>query len=348
MRFIYYATFVSGLQCIIEQVVKNRLKDIRVKKLLDGAVIFETACSYDKLNLFCFNNIFMVLDIFDIKNEKNGIVSHVKRVCQQKDSIFANPRTHKSIHSFRVITSYTNQLVPLNEKIKWNIEHVIAQKTKLLCNRSKPDTEYWFLYRNEGFSVFMERLTKHKSFDKTLHKGELQPQLAYLMCWMSHPDKSDIVLDPFCGYGSILEQRLKHFPIQNIYGFDIKREAVAISLNKIKGKLLQPCTIKKLDIYTIFSVLSEKSIDKIITDPPWGMYEQLNMPIQQFYNDMMHIFCRLVKHNGSIILLTSKKEELIAAVSTVQKLVIIDSIHILVSGKKACIFHLKKMETAIE
>ncbi|WP_461248368.1 hypothetical protein, partial [Treponema sp. R6D11] len=62
---LYYATFIPGLQTFIEQVIKERLSDVKIKKLLDGAVIFETETSYDKLNFFCFNNIFAVISIMD-------------------------------------------------------------------------------------------------------------------------------------------------------------------------------------------------------------------------------------------------------------------------------------------
>ncbi|GHV66929.1 hypothetical protein AGMMS49928_02780 [Spirochaetia bacterium] len=337
MKFTYYAAFIPGMQTVVEDIVKTRLKDVNIKKLLDGAVFFETDCSYDSLNFFCFNNIFSVLDIFENADEKNAIENHINKIFRQKNFIFGDKPPSKKIKTFRVISSHANQLVPVDEKIKLNIEKYISQKTGLSCNRSSPDTEFWFLYRNEKFSLFMERRSRHHSFDKTLHKGELPPQLAYMMCRMANPGKAHIVLDPFCGYGAIPEQALKHFPAENVYAFDINNDALKFTRKKFTGST-KNCIINNVDINTIFSSLAEKSIDRIITDPPWGMYEQPEIPIGLFYEKMINIFSRLLKDDGIIVLLTARKEELAAAVSKCKKLMIKNTLNILLSGKKAAVF----------
>ncbi|GHU04851.1 hypothetical protein FACS1894147_10410 [Spirochaetia bacterium] len=337
MKFTYYAAFIPGMQSLVEEIVKTRLKYVNIKKLLDGAIIFETDCSYDSLNFFCFNNIFSVLDIFENADEKDAIENHIDKIYRQKNFIFGDTTASKKIKTFRVISSHANRLVPVDEKIKLNIEKYISQKTGFRCDRSKPDTEFWFLYRSEGFSIFMERRSRHQSFDKTLHKGELPPPLAYMMCRMADPGKTHVVLDPFCGYGAIPEQALKRFPAENVYAFDINNDALQFTRKKFTGST-KNCIINNVDINNIFSSLAEKTIDRIITDPPWGMYEQPEVPIQDFYDTMMAIFSRLLKDDGIIVLLTARKEELAAAVSKCKKLMIKNTFNILLSGKKAAVF----------
>jgi len=62
---VFYAAFIPGLQNLIADVIKERLSDVKIHKLLDGAVLFETVTDYDKLNFFCFNNIFAVIDVIE-------------------------------------------------------------------------------------------------------------------------------------------------------------------------------------------------------------------------------------------------------------------------------------------
>jgi tRNA G10 N-methylase Trm11 len=347
MKHRYYAAFIPGTQDIVAELLRRRLADVTLLKLLDGAVVFETDCTYDRLNFFCFNNIFAVLDIVET-NSARAVESHIERILKRHNVLAFDSNT-KNIRTFRVITSHENHLIPIREELRAGIERFIAGAVQLTINRSKPDTEYWFLYRNEGFSVFMKRLTRHKTNEKALHRGELPPQLAYMMSYLAHPQSADTVIDPFCGYGSIPAQILKHFPVQTLYMFDRKKDALDRAKNNISGRLAHLCHIKQLDIYDIASVLPENSIDKIITDPPWGMYEQFHDDnggnCVQFYIDIISIFNKLLKPGGVIVLLTASTEELLHAVSLNKELSIENTIRILVSGKKAGLFYITSLNT---
>ncbi|GHT73304.1 hypothetical protein FACS1894124_1470 [Spirochaetia bacterium] len=370
---IYYASFTPGMQSVVEHIVRERLADVVIQKLLDGAIIFETECSYDKLNFFCFNNIFAVISIVEKANPDTAIETHMNIACRAGTApVIAE--NNKKIRTFRIITSQENKLVAVDEGVKKNTERYIAKQAGFTVDRSRPDTEFWFLYRNEGFSVFMKRLTKHGSFEKTLHPGELPPPLAYMMCYLSDPKPGDTVADPFCGYGSIPEQRLKRFPPAHFYASDIDEKALAYSRNKITGTLLERCHFKKADLYGVPALLPPGGIDAIITDPPWGMYDKQafelgtssvrtsSVPpnlttdhtdhtdkeknngdaIGRFYADMVGIFAKVLKPGGRAVILTAKKDELTAGVEQSAAFDITETLPILVSGKKASVFVLRK------
>lgn len=57
------------------------------------------------------------------------------------------------------------------------------------------------LKMNIGF--FGKLLRKRKITEKTLHKGELRPEFALLMCAFAGIKQNEILCDPFAGYGSI-------------------------------------------------------------------------------------------------------------------------------------------------
>jgi tRNA G10 N-methylase Trm11 len=352
LTYLYYAAFVPGMQEVIAGILRQRLTDVRIHKLLDGAVLFETGCSYDRLNFFCFNNIFAVIDILEQKgfSDKSNDIGpellelHVKKILNAESgprklkarSIISE--NSKKIESFRIVFSLENKHVQVNERLKQEAEKLISRLSSLQLSRSKPDTEFWFLYRSEGFSCFLKRLTNHRINEKTLHKGELSPQLAWLLCHIADLKHNETVIDPFCGYGSIPNAACKYFPIKKMYAADIDPKCVKIA--KFKTALqTERCEIHKTDFHEIIKTILgiENSIDAIISDPPWGIY-QTDTSLQTLYNDMMEIFSKLLKENGRAIILSAASKELESAVEKTPALEITKTIPVLVSGMKASVF----------
>jgi 23S rRNA G2445 N2-methylase RlmL len=340
----YYATFVPGMQKVVEAIVRERLSDVKIERLLDGAVIFETQCTYDKLNFFCFNNIFAVIDVAENSGGETALEAYMRAVRGLGPQPVIAENT-KKIRSFRVVCSLENTPAAVNERVRQDTERYIAAQSGLTIDRSRPDTEFWFLSRREGLSVFMKRLTRHGSFEKTLHPGELPPPLAYLLCRLSGPNPGDIVADPFCGYGAIPVERLKRFPADRFYASDKDGKAIAWARKKITGTLNSRCDFRQADLYELPALLPPESLDAIITDPPWGLYQSPGkpvLPIGPFYADMAGIFAGLLKPGGTAVVLTARQEELTAGAAKTGRFVIQDTIPILLSGKKAAVFVLKK------
>jgi predicted RNA methylase len=334
---LFYAAFIPGFQDYIAELVKERLADAVIKKLLDGAILFETECTYDKLNFFCFNNIFAVINVLENPGSGKPLETHIKKILGRPSSIISE--NNSKIRSFRIIFSMENKPTTVNEASKQEAENFISRTSGLKIDRSNPDTEFWFLYRREGFSLFMKRLTRHASFENTLHPGELAPQLARLLCRLSNPKHTDVVIDPFCGYGSIPEQRIKRFPLKKFHAFDIDKKPLAVAKKKFTEK--QPCEIRQGDIYSIFDALPRSEADAIITDPPWGMFRETEVPLQKFYEDMVGIFSQLLKAGGLAVVLTAKQEEFRQAVEKTPAFSLTRTIPVLVSGKKAAVFVLE-------
>jgi tRNA G10 N-methylase Trm11 len=345
------------MQEVIAGILRQRLADASIHKLLDGAVLFETACSYDRLNFFCFNNIFAAVDILEQKgftDKTNDIGSellelHVKKILSTGNSGFRKLKTwsllsenSKKVKSFRMVFSLENKPVQVNERLKQEAEKLISRLSSLQLSRSKPDTEFWFLYRREGFSCFMKRLTNHRINEKTLHKGELSPQLAWLLCHIADLKHGETIIDAFCGYGSIPNAACKYFPIKKVYATDIDPECIKITKSKTALQT-ERCEIHKADFREITKTISgiENSIDVIISDPPWGIYKT-DVSLNAFYNDMIEVFSKLLKENGRATILCAAVKELESAIERTPGLEITKTIPVLVSGKKASVFIILK------
>ena len=188
----------------------------------------------------------------------------------------------------------------------------------------------------------MKRLTNNRQGEKSLHPGELSPQLAWLLCKIADLKHGETVADPFCGYGSIPNAACKHFPVKKCYASDIDNLCINITRSQsgIKGK--GSCEIHKTDFRSVFDYVSPGEADAIITDPPWGMYRETDIPLQTLYNEMLDVFSRLLKNKGRLVILSAAEKELESAIEQNQAFTASRKIPVLVSGKKARVYRLEK------
>ncbi|MBR6341303.1 MAG: hypothetical protein IKR64_05340, partial [Treponema sp.] len=97
--------------------------------------------------------------------------------------------------------------------------------------------------------------------------------------------------------------------------------------------------LRQADAFEL-SHIADNSLDAIVTDPPWGLWE--NIPdIEDFYNKMFVSFRRVLKSDGKMVILTARKEDFERAAGNAG-LKIENSLHTLVNGKKAGLYYLYK------
>ncbi len=331
----YYSTFITGTQEIIPTALKQKLKDVQIDTVLDGLVVYKTAEPVEKIkDLRFFNNTFVLL--FRTKS-KISLEKLAKTILGNRNVLSGIPKViFKNKRSFRVITSDENETVSINKSLLAKTENVISKKLKLKTNRSLPDLEFWFLKRSEGYGFIGIRITKTPNYEKTLHKGELRPELANLMCLTGDLKQSDVVLDPFAGYGSIPIECVKSFKVKQIIASEKDKEVFKLLEKRVKefGKKI---VLGRWDALNLTS-LTNSSVDRVITDPPWGLYSQKNVDIEEFYQKMMNEFSRILKPGGLLVLLTAQKEILEKTINRSKTFKLLSKYDVLVSGKKAAIY----------
>jgi 16S rRNA G966 N2-methylase RsmD len=344
--FLYYASFIPGLQEIIAETVRERLHDAVIHRLLDGAILFETSIAYDKLNFFCFNNIFAAANVMEHASPSEALETHISAVIQNglppaAEQVIAH--NSAKFRTFRIVISRENTPAAVDEKLRLEAERYVARISGLKTDRAKPDSEFWLLYRHDyqpperQFSIFMKRLTLRPSWEKSLHPGELPPPLAWTLCRLGNLKAGDTVLDPFCGYGSIPQAALKYFHITRCIACDSNEKAAAYTAGKAAGRHKNHpdhFVLHKTDFRSLASVLPAHSVDAIITDPPWGHYQEVS--IARLYEDMFRVFDLLLKADGRLVILGDRTDALTNAAQN--RFTLCRNIPILLSGKKAAIY----------
>lgn len=336
----YFASCVPGGEELAAGILRQRLKDVGLHGVFSGALAFSTAVPYSGLNLFCFHNIFQVLHRAAVPPTPAGLEKFLRSL-PAAPIPWPDARPRGKARTFRLVASCKNQLVAVSKAAKSTAEKLIAAKTGLRLDRSLPDQEFWALVRDDGQAWFLRRLSRHRAYDKLLHPGELHPELAYMMCWLSSPGPTDVVADPFCGYGAIPQQRCLRFPFARLYASDAATGPLEITRQKLGGR--PRVSIERRDALTLSQALPG-ALDAIITDPPWGLYEQVGMDLEEFYRRMLEEFARALKPGGRAVILTAAKNELSAGIEAQSQLKLGARYDLLVSGKKAGLFLLIKGE----
>jgi tRNA G10 N-methylase Trm11 len=309
----YFSTFISGFQDIVSSLIEQMLKDVEIVSIFDGVILYKTSTAPEKVrNIKIFNNSFMLLGRYQIPVDKTPDYLAKQFLGSSKD-IGGLTRAEISggrYKTFRVISSHRNQLYSTDRVLLKKAEDKLVKSTSLSVNRLNPDVEFWFLTRSEGIGLFGMRITKHKSYDKVLQRGELRPELANLMCWLSEPSSDDVFLDPFCGYGSIPFERSGIAEYGRILASDTDKEKLKAVTAKFQSTTNRSKILVSADDFFKIAAPKDLVINKIVTDPPWGEYEKMSVETVKFYEEFLQKCSELLVPGGILVFISSCKLEI--------------------------------------
>ena len=327
----FISSFITGFQSVVESDLTKRFKNLKIINLYDGLVHYRfDGDSRELEKIIYFNNTFFVLKT--MKGKGLSFPSLVGAVCSGKNYFLVNKG------SFRVRFQNENQFAKVDKNLTRRAEDYVLQNSKLKLDRLSPTNEVWFSIRREGFAFCGELISKREFTEKNLNKGELRPEIAYLICCFADIQPGDVILEPFCGYGSIPVQLAKKFRFEKLYVSDLDPERAnqTAARKQLSAPNIECCTADATEL----SYIADKSINLVITDPPWGYFEELP-DIEGFYTKMFKSFDRVLSENGRLVILSARKEEL-EHTADKSGFKIKNSLHTLVNGKKAGVYQLTR------
>jgi tRNA G10 N-methylase Trm11 len=160
--------------------------------------------------------------------------------------------------------------------------------------------------------------------------------LSSLLVAASKPEPDDVFLDPFAGSGSFTNARMS-FPAKRIVYSD---SDLARLREDFPAAVRDSRDIEFLgeDALALPS-FQDHEVDVIVTDPPWGEYEELPLELPAFLDAMARSFDRvLAARTGRFVLLIARMaaEEAEKAL-TANHLAIASHHEILVNGHPASV-----------
>ena len=338
----YVSTFIPGMGEVVATALKRSLENVELDLLLDGLAVYRSPSSVADVQALRFcNNSFVCVFSFD--GLGHNPIGSMSRTALADGQLLRRIKPHlprKSL-TYRFVASHDNQFVSIPQRTRTGLERLLSGEKRLRPDHSNPDVEFWLLSRREGFGFVGLRLTRHTAYEKTLARGELRPELSHLLCLVSEPAEEDIVLDPFCGSGSIPFERVHAFPYQTVLAGDIDAKLVK-SLRSRERQQQRRIVIGRWDALNL-RTFAPDSVDKIVTDPPWGSFQKQSADPERFQRKMLHEFHRVLRRNGLLVLLAGRPQLFEDSMREFKgSLTVVKRYDVLVSGKKASVFKVAK------
>jgi tRNA (guanine6-N2)-methyltransferase len=133
--------------------------------------------------------------------------------------------------------------------------------------------------------------------------GSLRPSAAAALAWLSEPRDDDVVLDPFCGAATILIERAHLGRYQMLIGTD--RDPAALEAARANvGPRYQPIRLECSDAGAL--PLDDASVDKIVTNLPWGRRFGSHPENRKRYPRWIAEMQRVLKPGGTMVMLTAE------------------------------------------
>jgi len=205
-----------------------------------------------------------------------------------------------------------------------NLSSVVVKKNKLL---TEAGAELIFLIGKE--KTYLGKTLAVQEFEdlsfrdygrpaRSMRVGLMPPKLAKTMINFAQVEKDKTILDPFCGFGTILEEALL-WGYTNLIGSDINTETLSgarENLEWLKKNYQLPTTNYQLlecDVRRLSNKFPPQSIDAIITEPYLGPPLRGDEPPEKIKNIIKELsdiylsafreFKKILKPDGKISIL---------------------------------------------
>ena len=203
------------------------------------------------------------------------------------------------------------------------------------------DVELWATMIDAEFFLTVrlsDDAMRHREYKAAHRPASLRASSAAALAWLSEPREDDVVLDPFCGAGTILIERAHLGRYAILLGSD--RDAAALAAARVNvGARYKPIQLENWDAGAL--PLGDASVTKIVTNLPWGLRYGSHGENRKLYPVWMREFARVLRSGGVMVMLTAEWR-LMRELERTRKLAPSKIIRVSVLGKPAAIYLCRK------
>lgn len=295
----YVALFSAGTANLVAEGLRNLLPGVKVLESDESALSFSTSARLHSADAVPIaKNLFIVRGQAP-RRDLNGTVADLTRRIRD----LPRPR---GCNGFRVMFHFDGQLAAPSPQARQRLEDAIGAATGLRPQPRGNCQEYWAIGRRDWSSSYLGERLPGGMARRPAEKGSLSGQLSALLVSLSLPDPRDVFLDPFAGSGSIIAARLAS-PAQKIIYNDLDK-----SLRRSAAARLgpHPKVVLLHEDGTALTSVKSAEVTSIVTDPPWGEYDQSIGDYAKFTQALASEFSRLLNpRRGRLVLLVSRRNE---------------------------------------
>jgi tRNA (guanine6-N2)-methyltransferase len=313
-----YAVVHPGLELIAAEEITRDLGG-EVKKTGAGVVVFRVPEIDERLlGLRTTEDVFLLAWGTDQLTHRAEDLESIRRWTARDADWTTLLRLHHALRpkpkgrpTYRLITQMEGQ----HGYLRRDARKALAQGlTKVVPDSWKPAeenaaVEFWLTIQGSQAVCGLrlsDRDMRHRTYKLEHRPASLRPTIAAAMVRLAEARPRHVVLDPMCGAGTLLAERLAvaqrvRGGCAPVWGGDLDFGAVraaAVNLRRLGPALLARWDATRLP-------LASGEVDRIISNPPFG--KQLSSPeaVGPLYAAMLRDYDRVLRPGGRAVLLTS-------------------------------------------
>lgn len=310
MVLTFFATFPAGTYDILVKSLKSfSVAELTILSHDDSSVTFQSTVSIEKLiELRFFTNVFLVY------NKPANV-----------------PRFLIKGEYFRLMQLTEGIPQPLPASQRTSLQNKISKDFKLKPHAKLSKNDFYVINRRNNETYIGLKLSRAKFKREVQIPGSLRPELAHILCLAAGLKAKHTIVDMFAGSGAIAIEAARGFGCHKV---------IAIEKAAYLQTQQHPAITWRIGDATALDFLTDSSVDRIITDPPWGSFDT-NIDLATLYKASSHEVERLLRPTGIAVILSDYADAQEVFTHT-KKLELVNKWPILVSGHKAVIYKLRK------
>ena len=216
----------------------------------------------------------------------------------------------RNLQSRKIKSRYVVSKEPILSSVIVQKEKLIEQGADIIIIQSKKEYYIGYTVSTQKFQEYSDRdYGRPQRDDKS---GMLPPKLAKMMLNLSQSNTDQIILDPFCGSGTIIQEALL-MGYKRITGSDVSQKAIDdtkrnIEWLSIKFKQdISQVQIFLADVIKLTEKVQPQSVDCIVTEPYLGpVKSQASFNIKELENLYLKAFeefYTVLKKEGTVVII---------------------------------------------
>ena len=139
-------------------------------------------------------------------------------------------------------------------------------------------------------------------------RAALKPNVAYALLRLAHLDAPGVVLDPFCGSGTILWEAGALWPEAELLGNDWNEETLAGARENAEAQALTDrVSFYDSDVWDLAEAVGADRAALIVTNPPFGVRLASSMDFRPFYRRVLQQFQEVLSADGRVVMLVLRQ-----------------------------------------
>ncbi len=282
-----------------------------------GMIIFEAPKPAPLATLRCAEDLFAIVAYRNSLGDDATLLDKVRatiRGCTHLDealnarvAIVKGARAGKKLR-FKVIARLSGEHDFRRVDFKHAVETGVLEHGDHLwrLDEDNAEVEFWATILRDEF-IFTLRLSddtmRFRDYKISHRPGSLRPSVAAALALVSNPKPDDVFLDPLCGTATVLIERAHFGRYTMLLGGDSDRDTLEAARENI-GPRYKPIEIRQWDAVAL--PLEDASVDKVVSNLPWGMKHGSHGDNRRLYPRLVAEFRRVLKPGGTMVLLSAE------------------------------------------